>query len=503
MNISVRFPSSSIEGDISRYLLSLQNSACPKELIQNPKPACRRLITDAFVSACGELGDLLTARAVCEQIDVEINDDLGRKRPTALGWFNIYRSNAIGRPAFSISGHMVLDLVCRNYGIPSPGALSSHRRLWIHELAHLTDWNELRHMGDRAERDAESYLRQTVAPLRFTPASIDAEMPRSWQFLHAMAHFRDEGLACLQEKLICGSDLAITTRGEALVQFRKLFDALHAFLTRARSWHESADYADIGASLFKQAHSQAYSIGPWLIAEALTRHSREDWSLVSRALSSPAPCMSVADAVRMLRRGFTMDLGGFLRALTGDAITGEMDPFIKTGELMALCHFISLSDSQPNEYPGFAAAITECAATGNATRFITVLKEVLGSPMTDAELEAARDETPTVTDLERTPDAAELLKRRAAQAWAAWRKDRENPLLRWMLTFLCDSDDVIQDDMAYLGFLDDELVVEAGLRIYALTPSHNTGGRQSIGTAPNAIVNARRTISTTDCHSDS
>jgi hypothetical protein len=393
MNLEIVFGSSSIGGDIGRYLLGLREKgiSVPEGMAANPVPICRRLIADQLREVFSSV-DPLWGGERPGRIRVEVQDDLGRIRPGRLGSFNLYKSAGAGIPVCSISGHLVLDLLLESHRLGDYMADASCWSLWCHELVHLADWHNLDQEYRRREQDVESYLERHAARMDLLPGELDEQYPREWRLLNVMSNYRAEGLANLFEILIGVENPSIESRDQAVDIFIQNWHPLKSLLLSPRHAIPGMDIWSAISDLFRAHHSLAHQCGPWMLVDVLDRvvaHDAGSPVLTARAracLGGEGPALPVEEAARLVRLGIGLDLGSYLRGLAATDDACAQKQFLTLDDLAGVARFISYEDAVLDEYSGFLSLVTKSALSRNKVLFIATLKNVLGFSMTSEEI---------------------------------------------------------------------------------------------------------------------
>lgn len=473
--VEVIFPSNSIEGDIGRYLLGLSVEV-PKALLANPIPECRRLLTREVQFAFAELAGLFDGERLPRRVRVEVSDDLGQIRPETLGALDVHRTQLDGIPVFSISGHLVLDLLLEENRLGDYTDVVTQRGLWRHELVHLADWARVEEEHRLRETDVAQHLQAHAGRLDFPADMLDENMPREWLFLGGMSHYRAEGLAELMVVLTGQGECECRSRREAVDLFRQAWDPLNHLLLMPRNTRLIAEEWGNVQDLVKLHHTLSYCVGPWMVLDVLAG-DKDDPGLApllkkaGRAMAGNARPLAIEDAVAVVRHGMSHDLGSFLRRLGSSGENKSTPAFLENDELGHVGHFLSYEDAGDDEYPNFMATVAGCARAGSAALFIATLKEVLGCAMPDDEINAewAAFEQAIFKGAPVPEDYLATARRVMEQ----WRQKPDSEILRWTMTYLLDPVDVIRDSLPYLGYMDDHFVAQAGLRLASLQQPSN------------------------------
>lgn len=475
VEIEIYIGSSSIDGDISRHLLNLRSRGInvPQELINNPLEEGEKLLKREFLSVFTQLRSLLPYLATVQKVRIQVQDDLGQERPKILGAYDIYATKETGVVTFSVSAHLLLDLLMEEFELGDYIDTIPFKALWCHELVHLEDRRRIEMEMEQRESNIREYLsaRKQRAFDIIEECQLDAYCPREWYFLDAISKYRSEGLAELLP-ILCGFSeprTQINGRDEAITLFRALWGPFKEILHRPRQMRISDLELSPIFDLIEKFKNMSYVLGPWLVAEAIANMGLQGNEQIEKCFGilsgkKEIKPFTLKDAVEFIKDVLERDLGTFLRYLTEKSINEPTTNYYLTmEELMEIAHFISLEDAKAGEYPNFISFVVESALNKKPELFVEILEEVLGTPMEESEIEEEWKEFEgNLMQNELIPDE---FKEDVKTLKKLWDEDRTNEILIWTLTYLLDPQDLVRDNMPYLGYLDDYYVIKAGLML--------------------------------------
>lgn len=433
---------------------------------------CRKVIQKEFMTAVDAVRPLLEMRMshVEHPFWVDVNDDLGDRVPEAVASFDVYRTRQYGQYAFWISAHLLYDSVRCELGFETAPKLVSQMETWVHELVHMADYEVIQQFRTKFEEGKGVGFDERPGSLRMIHRSEgdpDGFTPRQWQFLQIMNHCRCEGVAQLQTILTGLEEAALKEGEKARAIFRDIFEAAYQGFIRPKGSVLSSEGRQKWGSLLKTLRQSAYSIGPWMVLDCLggnleTLEEKQLLAVAEQAMSTKGEPLSPENACRLTGRVLEMDCGMFLKGLCSPLSTHKWGEFITMEELSEIAHYLTIDDAELGEYPNFLSHLIEAGVEKDADRFIASLKEVLGYPMEGAEIEA---QMVRFADTGDDPgDLREMVQAMGVRIYKAWQNDPEE-ILRWLLTYLLDPEDLFFDRVPYLGLMDDYYVLHTGFKL--------------------------------------
>lgn len=452
--IVVNIPSKSITGEIGRKLLNA--GFFHPDLDNDLERVCRKLVEEVFRSTFEQSYLLFERIDRSQSIIIEVQDDLGNKRPKAIGSFNMYRTRTYGDFHFSISGFYLYDLIVKTYDVP----VQNHEindGVIFHEILHMADFATLKYFSDDLD-DAKSKHQSLPSHNIYTIYDPDIRLPREWQFMAAMSHFRNEGIAVLYEILLGYETPSIFSRKEAVDIFRHYFEPLKAIYARPFGSYLQQKESHLYSTLIESLHSLSYQIGPWMILDLLKSVD----CLTERKLLSDAEnillnggTLPVTDAATIITCAMQHDLGSFLKQLVG-SISQEV--FLKADEVVGLASYLTADDNEVHPKAKYVMrTIIESTINGSKDNFITALSEIIGYPMDNEEIE----EYAKIFFAQKMTDDNHRYVMQQAKVVHERLKKSDSEFDRCVLSFVLDPHDLIKDDVKYLGYLDDVMILSA------------------------------------------
>lgn len=459
MNVEVICGSDSIDGELSRIFLNRQEPNIPEELIQNPLDLALPLVRASVLDSMKKSRALFAAGI--DHLRVEVADDLARIRPEVLGCFDPYKTRTTGTPCFSISAHMLYDALCEAYGLGDPMPFIKQQNVWLHELVHLADWQQIE-MFSRLREDAAdaalSRMEDHFAPRYNDPDSV---LSREWQFLQALEGFRAEGLANLFEGLVAGT---LCHFPDMLAASSLFSGVMHPFLQKlVRGKGPGGSSQGISEVDFTRGlemiRESWYTAGPGFVLDALIMANPAWHALrkIAESIGRTDMKLPPEEAAGIVRPGIDMDLGQFLFYATQPSSTRSWPSFLTPGSLFSVAHYVSMPDAEYGEYWQVIEELSDPAGTHDRDSFIRGMKRIVGARMDSEEIDREFQQ------LQARPEPAFGIARETARrtedVYRIWQSCPDE-VLGWALTFVLDPEDMINDAMPYIGYLDDLFVLE-------------------------------------------
>ncbi len=461
MILKISAPSRSIEGDLSRHLLNLPSG---REILagmpSGPLALGKSLIEQKFRQAWEELAPLLPLSDAETACIVDIEDDLGRTKPEVLGYFNTYRTRREKGYFFGISNHVVLAYLYEHLGLPlSQGLPEVSHSLWHHELIHLADYHNIIFFQMAIEQSLEEDRSGETGFSDYFGSPKARANQRN--YLGLINHYRVEGIAMLYE-IVRGLGTVPEIPSEDLGIFKV---GLSSLTVGPGSLQESAHYENRREAL----HDYAYLAGPFLLLISLYPELRGEaekklWHKAKRVVFDRSEeIFSLEESRALLQKAIELDLCTYLKNMATQNHPIDDVRYLVLSEVVDAVRE-SFRDGRVSA-PGRTVqeefdALLAHAAAGNEVGFVETLRGVIGKPMAPAEIQRAFP-----VFWEKIKTGSDRLHRLTAQKTEALYRTWQNgaasdTLPAYLLSYVLESVDLIDDHLPLIGYLDDVFVLE-------------------------------------------
>jgi uncharacterized membrane protein YkvA (DUF1232 family) len=461
MILKISAPSRSIEGDLSRHLLNLPSG---REILSGlpsgPLALGKSLIEQKFRQAWDDLAPLLPTSDGETACIVEIEDDLGKTKPEMLGFFNTYRTRREKGYFFGISNHVVLAYLYEHLGLPFPqGMPEVSHSLWHHELIHLADYHNIIFFQMAIEQSMEDD-RLSATGLSDYYGSPKARANQR-NYLGLINHYRVEGIAMLYE-IIRGLGTVPEIPSEDLGFFKM---GLSSLTVDPDSSQESVHYENRREAL----HDYAYLAGPFLLLISLypelkSETEKQLWHKAKHIVFDRSEeIFSLEESRALLQKAIELDLCTYLKNMATQNHPIDDVRYLVLSEVVDAVRE-SFRDGQESA-PGMTVqeefdALLAHAAAGNEAGFVETLKGVIGKPLDPAEIRRAFP--PFWEKINQGTDRLHrLIAQKTEALYHTWQQDAEpDSLPAYLLSYVLESVDLIDDHLPLIGYLDDVFVLE-------------------------------------------
>jgi hypothetical protein len=420
----------------------------------------------SFTSAAELAAPLLRGRADFTRADIHLLDDWSTSSPTTLAGFSPAATAESGVACFQFSSRVMLDAFYLGWGLtragqPQGAVAPSLKSIWLHEFVHLADWGTLQAFDEAAADVAPAGDGRRGFFVESRSAFGDlGRLPVAWALLHVIGHFRNEGLANLYEHLMTGTQPTSLDGPAAHAAFRRLLNAVFPALAL-----ESGDGVQATARQALEAlHVLGYAAGPWLVLDTLAGRTPVAAERAARCLGSPDPAtrFSPQEAAEFVAPLLAVDVSGFLRALLDPAAPHPWGAFLTADEALNAFHAFLLGGPQSAARGTLVARASLAARQGNRDAFVAAVASVAGEGPGPEEIRRRCDQFLS------WPAGGSSVNQRyfelLGRIYGAWRRAPE-PVGQAVLTYALMEQDLVPDEMPFVGRLDDVLLMEAGLAL--------------------------------------
>ncbi len=457
--IDIKFQSRDFGDTVGLYFLNLRDNEKYKEPINKPVSIAKELLRTEIDTILDDLKELFLNKNIYK-IQVNILEDIYKIKIEKLGSFNFVESEKNEIPTFTISSHFLLALMKKKYKVEEDGILNTNiEEVWYHEFAHFADWLEIidfYHNRDEATKDIQKIKK---ASFRLNAENIP-DIPNEWILLDKLETFRAEGIAELFVVLSNKTNESVMEYDFAKLIFKDNFNSIvetMILIERNGSFENINHFTQEKiCKQFELFNSLAYKIGPLFVLDALTASQNENIAeLANKAMEyiqQDKRESNFKDTYILINELINLDIGEILRL-----ICSKEDSFIDKDTLLRIFHFLSVDDSERNEYPLFITAIIEAGVNNDEELFINALKQIIGCPMSIEEIEESFIElNKKKIEDKNTTDLLNETKKLYDKY-----KENLNETILLAVTYILDPEDFIKDNFNYIGFIDDYYVYKS------------------------------------------
>ncbi|MCD4737338.1 MAG: hypothetical protein K8R53_14940, partial [Bacteroidales bacterium] len=341
--------------------------------------------------------------------------------------------------------------------------------VWIHEFIHMLDFASLiDHINTYRKKQS---VKTKFTQEQFLPGIFDCAYRNSsehWQLLQLFADLRNEGIAQLYEKLLDVKNERMKNLHKVISIFRFFFQSQFGLFNNpiisSRTLHNQY-------SLRKQFKSTTYETGHWFILRALNNsEDNEVAGLASEALKSlteKTTCLPKTKVIRIIHEALKMDLAGCLYFHTKFKRSSDFPNFIQMDELLSVAASVT-NNFYNNDYKAdFLGKLLDLATNKDRNGFISLLDEIIGYAMNETDLEV--EYSCFIQKFEVGKNFIEdTICQKINKIWQQWQYSKD-PLVGNLLTYIFDSEDLIDDEVPYFGLLDDLYILDASEIILSST----------------------------------
>lgn len=270
--------------------------------------------------------------------------------------------------------------------------------------------------------------------------------------LQVFNHYRAEGVAILGESLLMKQEFGSVS--DAIERFCSLFELL---MIRARMRTEGDKNK---GDIFDDAtFHQAYAVAPIILLIVLGKTRKIDVNLAKKALEcleSGDYNLSEEEVITIMRAALSLTLIGYVQGLT--SLGNEIAPI---RPFLDFCASLQ-QDSDEDNMLAYEHLIMQ---SKSADTFNAAMDQIMGSCISEEELDGLYAE---FMDNRSTESSSSELKEKVATLYSILKKDENldrRRVAQWALTYFFDDEDIIHDDVAGIGYVDDITVIDYAIRL--------------------------------------
>ena len=353
---------------------------------------------------------------------------------------------------FTIYYPSIIDIVKGQFG--ARVSLLEFENTIIHELIHSLDMNELkktveivRSLSNKAHLNRHYYLSE----------GSDKEFNLLTELVVSFSRFRDEGLAILGEKLL-GTGVS-REKDEVINSFKFYFNNILELVSEM----QNATELEITSlhELVKQLNNTAYNYAEvlfLLVISVIKKDVNVDRYYNALINEEKKELIDFNERLEFIKIASQIDTSQFILGLL--MLRDKKEPVIEYHTFLHLCGLIQNDEDNIN-IQVFINGIISAEKENNPDAYLNAIKNIMGYPMDIEEL----------TELFKEFKCKDIndniiydLIHMGEQLFEIFKKSNSE-IAQWALTYFLDDQDLIYDDIPFLAYQDDWIVMNSALNI--------------------------------------
>ena len=318
----------------------------------------------------------------------------------------------------------------------------------LHELIHYLDFTILNEIND--EYQLKKLKLRSLNEIHY---SIE------WMFIHLMSTIRNEGVALLGEKIFTKNQAILNNE----IAFRELENDLNLAISLCHS--SAIDRKNININELKNIlfsiEKNAYNY-----ADVVLFHFLNDAFDLNSDLISIIQSNDTELKMKLLQHAFSYDLSEWLRGLLKTELNNSVNFRINYTKLSALSQFIILDNYSTKKSIDFNQILV-FAHKNDVNNFIDLIQQITEEKIHFNDLNKQIEnykQKQSCSDIE--IDITHLINHLTNQ-----RNHLNQELIDWSLSYLFNKKDLLHDDISFLGYQDDWMVLESASILLKKNPN--------------------------------
>jgi uncharacterized membrane protein YkvA (DUF1232 family) len=393
------------------------------------------------------------------RIIVEIHYENSKASKNVAAYFNILKSQKSqnGECFFGIYFSVIKSKISQYLNSTEIQFID---QLWAHELIHLMDFGNLNTFHKQCQIEIENWrVKSSNDELIFNQIYNRDDTPKYLQILDLFSHFRNEGIAQLYPML---NGNAISFCNATFIDSKNLFkEQLNQIIQQlSQPFLSRHEYFALNDRV-RNFRNLAYSIGHYMILSILTNSSNKKIkglaNLIINLFQRQQPININPLLIReLIYHAIKIDLGEYLYRLSFYQNTPEHG-FYSLDDLLLICNLFTMNNFQNDYKIGFLEQVYTTAKAKDIAGFVNVLCEIIGGAMSQEEVLSEFESFKNNADRSFFLENEVFEKTNKVMMRYSLESDR---LSLVTLTYILDSEDLIDDKIKYFGYLDDLFVLD-------------------------------------------
>jgi uncharacterized membrane protein YkvA (DUF1232 family) len=325
--------------------------------------------------------------------------------------------------------------------------------LWEHEIIHMLDFKLITNFRE----DRNKFMKKEFKPTpTYSPFFDYTDKPKDyWYLLDIINLMRVEGLATLYECLL-------GFREDNIQSFEKFKESLIFQFQVIINFVENVKYFKSNehkqhADLIKLIRSLCYETGKWIMLHILSNKEEVVCNTTSKQILKTGNFkVNLEECNSIMKEALKIDFTEFLSMLL--QLSNPEKQFFNSYQLLE--DISKLSGGKISNQVSNDLFLLYCTSrANNKMEFIEILSKYVGAKMKEDEI------IESYTDLKTNNKSNNYLDNtlftKTDTLYEKWKNDKQNELLVYALTYILDDEDMIPDDIKFLGYLDDIAVIDS------------------------------------------
>jgi len=329
--------------------------------------------------------------------------------------------------------------------------LKQFKSTLYHELMHAADLENLKEQLNRHDIDFKEH-ENIVAGAFFDANQSLKQVNVQWALLNFFSKFRAEGIAILGEKLLNNNF------GENVLVQKDVFKSFNDTLNRVLEICSGLQFFNNFQSNHAIKELEELGLLAYVYADLLFIHALQKQEIVDelrlKNLSDLPSVNNRQEVIKLMKVFIETDLSEFIQLLLSLPELNFREKFLH------ICAVIQ-REGDTKTIAAFSRQLLWTGFNKDAALFIKIIKNSMGSKIPYSEMIDMHDKFLQKSFPEDIIDDI----RKMAEVLIKHAQETRNEVALWALTYLFDDQDLIHDDISYLGWQDDWVVLNSAIRI--------------------------------------
>ncbi|MFN8579345.1 MAG: YkvA family protein [Candidatus Sericytochromatia bacterium] len=325
--------------------------------------------------------------------------------------------------------------------------------LWEHEIIHMLDFKLITNFREDRNKLMKNEFKPTP---NYSPFFDINDKPKDYWFLLDIINLmRVEGLATLYECLLGLREDSIHSfenfKENLMFQFKVVINFVESVKFLKSNQHKQQ------ADLIKLIRSLCYETGKWIVLYILSNKEEIDCNTASKEILNTGNFkVNSEECNSIMKEALKIDFTEFLSMLL--QLSNPEKQFFNSYQLLE--DIGNLSGGKISNQVSNDLFLLYCTSRANNKKaFIEILSKYVGAKMKEEEIIASYADFKTYSKSDNYIE--NTLYTKTSELYERWKSDKQNELLVYALTYILDDEDMIPDDIKFLGYLDDMAVIDS------------------------------------------
>lgn len=418
---------------------------------KNCNDVMKEIVSD-FTKIFNKMAALHPEQFKYENIDICFIEYQTKSSSNTLGYFNPEKSIRNNAYYFGLYYDTCKDYLLNKWQNKEKTS-DKYEGLWEHEIIHMLDFSHITNFRTNLNKLIKTELKPLPV---YSAISNTNNTPKDyWYLLDVINLMRVEGLATLYE-CMCG--LRTDNIKDVSTLKRNLIFQLDTVISTVHGTNSAS-----GNKLVEFTRSLCYETGKWIIVHILSGKENEACKAIADKMIATGD-FYVEEHERnvLMRTALQVDFEEFLTKML--ELSNPEKQLFDSFSLINRIAFLSGGKIE-DEVSVDLYQLYNASRTLNQNQFIAILSKYVGAKMKEEEI------VQSFTDFKSKPETDNYLEtvilQKTEMLYQRWQNDKGNDLLAYTLTYILDDQEMIPDDVQFLGYLDDMAVIDAAEFILA------------------------------------